>query len=311
VKELNDESRVREIISNTLRLRESGDQLSDEDILATHPDLADQLGEQLKQLRLIENARKLAELDSVEETISVGRDGSTKSSHPQAMEDEPRAGQQIRHYVLEEQIGLGGFGTVWRARDSKLECDVAVKIPRQGAYSPEDIDRFIREARLAAQLRKHPNIVSVHEADWDAATAFIVSDFVVGDSLDDRLNQSRIPFEEAVDLLVTICSAVHHAHEAGIIHRDLKPDNILLDESGAPHITDFGLAKQKNQTVATDSGGIMGTAAYMSPEQARGDSDRADKRPGSSPSCRRTCMPCGASRELDARSSIRAARASG
>ncbi|MGZ0170304.1 MAG: protein kinase domain-containing protein [Planctomycetales bacterium] len=274
--EQDDKKLVDEIIASTLQRRESGDPVSDEDVLAAHPDIAYLLSEKLKQLALLATARKLAKSDSCEETIAVRRGSSTKSE-PRERADIVYAGQKIRHYVLEEQIGEGGFGSVWRARDSKLDCDVAVKIPRR-ELSPEDTVRFIEEARVSAQLRKHPNIVSVHEADWESDTAFIVSDYIDGLSLDDRLDESRIPFNESVELLITICNALHHAHDEGIIHRDLKPDNILLDSSGVPHITDFGLAKRESQIHATVPGRILGTAAYMSPEQARGESDSADCR---------------------------------
>ena len=151
-------------------------------------------------------------------------------------------------------------------RDSKLECDVAIKIPKR-ELSPTETERFIHEARVSAQLRKHPNIVSVHEATWDDDTAFIVSDYVNGASLDERLDQSRIEVSESAKMLISICDALEHAHEQGIIHRDLKPANILLDRTGVPHITDFGLAMRVSQLTDAVPGKITGTAAYMSPEQ--------------------------------------------
>ena len=180
---------VDQIIASTLQRRESGDPVSDEQVLAKHPDLAHLLSEKLQQLALVATARRLAESNSGEETISIGRDSST-TSQPRERADTVYPGQKIRHYVLEERIGEGGFGSVWRARDLKLDCDVAVKIPRR-ELSPEDTDRFIDEARVSAQLRKHPNIVSVHEADWEADTAFIVSDYIDGPSLDARLDEAR------------------------------------------------------------------------------------------------------------------------
>ncbi|MDG2220723.1 MAG: protein kinase [Rubripirellula sp.] len=270
------EARVHEILTATLRRRESGEQLSDKDVLAAHPELAIQLREKLKQLAIIANARELADTDAVENTLSDWGDHRQDSELPKQPQQN-RSGDKIRHYCLKHQIGLGGFGSVWLARDSKLDCDVAIKIPRR-ELSPEDTDRFIHEARVSAQLRKHPNIVSVHEADWEADTAFIVSDYVDGESLADRLDQARIPFEESLDLLIAICDALQHAHDEEIVHRDLKPDNILLDRAGVPHLTDFGLAMRVSQLQATVPGRITGTAAYMSPEQARGDSDNADCR---------------------------------
>ncbi|MCP4887794.1 MAG: protein kinase [Planctomycetaceae bacterium] len=270
------ESRIDEIIASTLRRREAGEQLSDDDVLAAHPELAIPLGAKLRQLAVVANAKELAGTGIVENTLSDWGDRREGLYFPERPQTH-RPGDKIRHYVLQKQIGLGGFGTVWLARDAKLDCDVAIKIPRR-ELSSKDTERFIHEARVSAQLRKHPNIVTVHEADCEADTAFIVSDYVDGISLDERLDQSRIPFEETLDLLIAICDALQHAHDEGIVHRDLKPDNILLDRTGVPHLTDFGLAMRVSQIQTIVPGSITGTAAYMSPEQARGDSDSADCR---------------------------------
>ena len=275
IPEQNIESRLAQIIADTLKRRESGESVRDEDVLAAHPDLADQLGQKLQQMALLANARELANTHASEATISMVVEAAESNSSK--LSKDLRPGQKLRHYLLEEQIGVGGFGSVWRARDSKLDCEVAIKVPRR-ELSPEDTERFIQEARVAAQLRKHPNIVSVHEADWQDSTAFIVSDYVDGDSLDDRLDRSRMPHDEAVELIILVCQALQHAHETGIIHRDLKPENILLDDSGIPHVTDFGLAMRANELTNIVPGRITGTAAYMSPEQAKGESDSADCR---------------------------------
>ncbi|MCR9292150.1 MAG: serine/threonine protein kinase [bacterium] len=272
MQERDDDVRIREIIAGVVQRRQSGDVYSDDEILAEHPDLADQLRVRLRQLQLVENAWKIAEDVSVAETIDHH---SNAEIGVHANNQWP--GQTIRHYVLEDLIGAGAFGNVWRAWDSKLECDVALKIPRRD-LSPEFIEQFIEEARIAAQLRKHPNIVSVHEADSDADIAFIVSDYVDGVTLRDRMHESRMGSQETLAILITICSALNNAHEQGIVHRDLKPDNVLLDDDGVPHITDFGLALRESQFSAEHSSGITGTPAYMSPEQARGDSDLADGR---------------------------------
>lgn len=272
MQEPDDELRIREILAGVVQRRLSGDIWSDDEILAQHADLADPLRHRLRQLQLVEDARKIAEGVSVGETID-----HHASEEIGMRTDNPRPGQSIRHYVLDDLIGAGAFGHVWRAWDWKLECDVALKIPRSDLAS-EFIDRFIEEARIAAQLRKHPNIVSVHEADWDAEIAFIVSDYVDGVSLHDRLDESRMSSQETLEILITICSALNHAHQQGIVHRDLKPDNILLDDQGVPHITDFGLALRDSSFSPEHASGITGTPAYMSPEQARGDSDLADCR---------------------------------
>jgi WD40 repeat protein len=182
------------------------------------------------------------------------------------------------HFELLELVGEGGFGSVWRARDINLDRIVAVKIPRQPELSPEGTERFLREAKAAAQLR-HPNIVGVHEVGRHGGTVYIASDFVRGQTLVEWLKAKQPSQERAVALCATICEAVHHAHEAGIVHRDLKPGNILIDEQNRPLVTDFGLARQEfSDGERTSAGIILGTPLYMSPEQARCDSHTADRR---------------------------------
>jgi serine/threonine protein kinase len=186
--------------------------------------------------------------------------------------------KRIGRFELVSRIGLGGFGTVWKARDTELERTVAVKIPRKGQLAPEEVEQFLREARAAAQLR-HPNIVPVHEVGREDDTIFIVSDLIRGVSLDDWLSGATPGPREASRLMATIGDAVQHAHERGIIHRDLKPSNILIDEFGQPHIMDFGLAKRELGEISmTIEGQVLGTPAYMSPEQAEGRSHWTDRR---------------------------------
>ena len=153
-----------------------------------------------------------------------------------------------------------------------------MKIPRRGQLDPDGIEQFLREARAAAQVQ-HPNIVSVHEVGREGDTVFIVNDFVAGASLRDWLTARRLTVRESAELCVKIASALHAAHEAGVIHRDLKPGNIMLDTSGEPRLTDFGLAKREaGEITMTVEGRILGTPAYMSPEQARGEAHQADRR---------------------------------
>jgi len=138
--------------------------------------------------------------------------------------------------------------------------------------------QFLREARAAAQLR-HPNIVSVHEVGRDDDSVFIVSDFVEGVTLADRLTAQPSSIREAAELCAKIADALHHAHEQGVIHRDVKPGNIILDVDGEPHIMDFGLARREvGEVTMTVEGRVLGTPAYMSPEQAKGDAHTADRR---------------------------------
>lgn len=184
----------------------------------------------------------------------------------------------VGHFELIEQIGVGSFGYVWRARDSELDRNVAVKMPRKGQLDPEESEQFLREARAAAQLR-HPNIVSVHEVGREGDSVFIVSDFVEGVTLADRLTARPFSNREAAELCAKIADALHHAPEKGVIHRDLKPGNIILDADGEPHIMDFGLARREvGEVTVTVEGRVLGTPAYMSPEQAKGDAHTADRR---------------------------------
>lgn len=184
----------------------------------------------------------------------------------------------IGHFELVARIGVGGFGTVWRAVDTKLDRVVAVKIPRSGQVDPQQERQLINEARAAAQLC-HPNIVSVHEVGREGDTTYIVSDFVTGVTLSDWLDTGRPTRQECVGVCIKIADALHHAHEAGIVHRDMKASNVLIDQGGEPRITDFGLAKRLAvETTIGEDGQVFGTPAYMSPEQARGEGHLADRR---------------------------------
>lgn len=184
----------------------------------------------------------------------------------------------IDHFQLLEQVGVGAFGAVWRARDTRLDRIVAVKIPRRGQLESHELERFFREARTAAQLR-HRHIVQVHEVGLSADSMYIVSDFIEGATLADWLTGQRLTPREAVELCVKLAEALDHAHRCGVVHRDLKPANILLDADGEPYLTDFGLAKREaSEITMTLDGRILGTPAYMPPEQARGDGHAATPR---------------------------------
>jgi tRNA A-37 threonylcarbamoyl transferase component Bud32 len=179
---------------------------------------------------------------------------------------------------LIEPLGAGAFGVVWKARDTQLDRIVALKIPRQSQLDRQQTEQFLREARAAAQLR-HPHIVSVHEVGREADRIYIVSDFIEGQPLDRWLKQNQPTHRETAELCRTIAQGLHCAHERGVIHRDLKPGNIMLDRRGSPYIMDFGLAKREAAEVTvTQEGQILGTPAYMSPEQAKGEGHTVDAR---------------------------------
>jgi len=184
----------------------------------------------------------------------------------------------IGHFQLIERLGVGGFGAVWRARDTQLDRTVAVKIPRRANIGREETEKFLREARTAAQLQ-HPNVVSVHEVGMEGDTVFIVSDLIEGTSLDNWLAAHRLTHHGSAELCAKIAETLHYAHEQAVIHRDIKPANIMLDTAGEPSIMDFGLAKREaGEITMTMEGAILGTPAYMSPEQAKGEGHKVDRR---------------------------------
>ena len=193
-------------------------------------------------------------------------------------------GTKLATYEILEPIGAGGMGEVYRARDEKLKRDVALKVlPEAFASDPQRMARFEREAQLLASLN-HPNIGAIYGLEQDDSLRFLVLELIPGDTLAERLRRGPIPFAEALELAGQIADALAAAHDAGVIHRDLKPANIKITPDGQIKVLDFGLAKaladepadgelSDSPTLsahATKVGVILGTAAYMSPEQARG-----------------------------------------
>ena len=193
-----------------------------------------------------------------------------------------RIGQALGPYVISAQIGEGGMGEVYRARDTKLNRDVAVKVlPAAFAADADRVARFQREARTLASL-DHPNIAIIHGLEQAGDVHALVMELVPGDDLSQRIGRGAIPIDEALPIAKQIAGALEAAHERGIIHRDLKPANIKVRADGTVKVLDFGLAKvlepfgassdvsQPPPTAMTQPGMVLGTAAYMSPEQARG-----------------------------------------
>ncbi len=192
---------------------------------------------------------------------------------------DPGRQSRLGRFELLERIGQGAFGDVWRAHDTKLRRSVAIKIPRHRGLSEEELERFQKEAIAAAQL-SHEYIVRVYEVghhDRDDVPTYIVSELIAGDSLDVLVAQGPLPTIDGADLCRKVAEALAHAHEHGIVHRDLKPRNILVDRQGQPRLTDFGLAKLQG-SAATLEGQILGTAAYIPPEQAKGKAIQTDGR---------------------------------
>jgi WD40 repeat protein len=182
-------------------------------------------------------------------------------------------------FQLIEMLGIGSFGAVYKARDTELGRMVAIKIPRGGSLgSAEERQRFLREAKSAAQL-KHPHIVPVHDIVYDGSITYLVSDYIEGRTLAQLMMEKRLEYREAAELLASVADGLDYAHAHKIIHRDIAPKNILIDAAGRPFITDFGLARREEGSMAvTLEGQVLGTPAYMSPEQASGQSAKVDGR---------------------------------
>src|SRR5438067_10482042 len=194
----------------------------------------------------------------------------------------PMIGKIVGHYRVLELIGSGGMGEVYRARDERLGRDVALKLIRSASADNADrLRRFELEARAAAALN-HPNILSIYDVGFEDSVPYIVSELLQGKTLRQRLSEGRIPFSEASNYALQIAQGLTAAHERHIVHRDLKPENLFLTEEGRVKILDFGVAKLQpppsddrsveTLTTVTKTGAVVGTVAYMSPEQLRGKS---------------------------------------
>jgi serine/threonine-protein kinase len=175
-------------------------------------------------------------------------------------------------YRVVDVLGRGGMATVYVARDVELDRPVAVKVlAGHLAGDPTFRDRFVREARLAAQL-SHPNVVQVFDAGEDDGCPYIVMECVAGPTLADELEaHGPLPANRTVGLGVQVCAGLEHAHAAGLVHRDIKPGNLLIAEGDTVKIADFGIARAAETTRLTEMGSVLGTAAYLSPEQALGE----------------------------------------
>jgi tRNA A-37 threonylcarbamoyl transferase component Bud32 len=218
--------------------------------------------------------RTLPAVDASAKTVALGPDDVVVPSDlhfPQI--------SRIGHYDVLGEIARGGMGVVYRARDTKLNRLVAVKVLLEGKHaSTETIERFLREAQSTARLR-HPAIVPIYDMGVHEGRNYLVMEYVVGQPLSALVHAREMNPQRAVDLMIQVADAVEHAHREGIVHRDLKPANILVDTEWRAKVTDFGLAKAgKNSGDLTKSGTAMGTPYYMPPEQARGDMRQVDAR---------------------------------
>jgi serine/threonine protein kinase len=204
-------------------------------------------------------------------TADVGRDLARRLSEGSV---------QLGRFELRSELGVGSFGYVFQAWDPSLQRVVALKVQRAGSLaSPEEVERFLREARSAAQL-KHPSIVSIHEiAQTEDDVWFLVCEYVDGVTLEQRLKDGPLAPILAAEVAGELAGALQYAHEQGVVHRDIKPSNIIMDRHERAHVMDFGLAKRDTgDFTMTSEGRVLGTPAYMSPEQAAGTSHEVDAR---------------------------------
>lgn len=194
------------------------------------------------------------------------------------------SGENFGHYKINSAIGAGGMGEIYRARDTRLKRDVAIKIlPEKFLKDTAAVERFMREARAASALN-HPNILTIYDIGEVEKIRFIATEYVAGETIRERLKSKTLSVKETLDIAIQVAGALDAAHSAGIVHRDIKPENIMLRADGYVKVLDFGIAKlleTEPQTAASDAnaatlvyttnpGMIIGTAAYLSPEQARG-----------------------------------------
>lgn len=224
---------------------------------------------------------------------STRRAKATLHSKPPRLTKQVKRTDTIGRFEIRSKIGAGGFGAVYRAYDPMLERDVALKMPHPGGLDNEtDRARYLREPKAAAQLR-HPNIVPIHDANFDGDTFYIASAFIEGRTLKDVIRDDPPDFKTSTEIVAKLAAALNYAHSIGIVHRDVKPANIMIDQKGEPLLMDFGLARlfgtpdldhiknsgESNRPAGslsasselTQAGKFLGTPAYAAPEQIAGE----------------------------------------
>lgn len=255
-------SRLERVLAEYLRAVEAGSPPDQQAFIAQHPDLADELRSYFANRTAVE--RLVAPLKGSADEPTVGLDASAPATSPPLV-------RYFGDYELLAELGRGGMGVVYKARQRSLNRPVALKMILAGQLaSPEDVQRFRLEAEAAANL-DHPQIAPIYETGEHDGRQYFSMKLIEGCSLREALPRLRADVRRGATLLAQVARAVHHAHQRGVLHRDLKPANILLDDRGAPYVTDFGLAKRvEGDSDVTKSGAIVGTPSYMAPEQAAG-----------------------------------------
>jgi serine/threonine protein kinase len=253
-------ARIREVLADCIRRRDAGENLPDAQVVAAHPRLMPELGQELRKLALVEDAESRAN--------SRGHD--LHAHEPR----QPLASDSIPGYVILDEVHRGGQAVVYRAVQKSTNRDVAVKVMKEGPFAgPADKARFDREVRILGQLN-HANIVTIHDSGEAASHFYYTMDYIAGQPLDVYVAAEQRDVDDLLRLFAKICEAVNAAHLRGIIHRDLKPGNIRVGANGEPHILDFGLAKltesDTDASLLTMTGQFVGSLPWASPEQAEG-----------------------------------------
>ncbi len=264
------EYQLQQILLNYLESAERGVPLDSAEVLARHPEFAPELKEFLEtHLRLQDltaPVRRLSQtlVQTIHSRWTPQLAGDT-TIVKKAPAPPPRT---VGDYEIVGEIARGGMGIVYKALQPGLNRIVALKVILAGEHAgPEALARFRAEAEAVARLQ-HPNVVQVYEVGEHAGLPFLSLEYCPGGSLDKKLATAPMPSAQAAALIRTLAEAVQAAHAAGVVHRDLKPGNVMLDATGTPKITDFGLAKRLGESGATATGAIVGTPSYMAPEQA-------------------------------------------
>ncbi|MGI9471143.1 MAG: serine/threonine protein kinase, partial [Rubripirellula sp.] len=265
----NQEAEFDRIVHKYYQTLENGESIDPDRFISENPEFADQLRSFFSDVRHLDDVSGVGE-----QAGTIDLSGTRRSEIVDGLVGPGDALTYVGEYQILAEIARGGMGVVFKARQEKLHRTVALKMILSGRFATElEVDRFRREARSAASL-KHPNIVGVYEIGVHEGNHYFTMDYIESVSLSHRLREGSLAPRDAAKLLQTLACATHFAHEKGVLHRDLKPANVLMDSSGQPHITDFGLAKPiANSTEFSDveitrSGQVVGTPSYMSPEQA-------------------------------------------
>lgn len=264
------------VADECLQRRHAGEAISDAQLITAHPELMPELGDALAALALIKNTPDFSATLESSPTAATAKLEAELFGQPTQ--------RQVEGYQILNEIHRGGQGVVYRAMQTSTQRIVALKIMLEGPGSSTQAKaRFEREVQLIARLQ-HPGIVVIHDSGITRGQYYYAMEYIDGQPLDRYLKVHDLPLRQRVELVAQVCDAVAYAHQKGVIHRDLKPANILVTAAGKPIVVDFGLAKMNEDDAPlshhtlTQSGHILGTFKYMSPEQTQGDHNALDVR---------------------------------